>query len=86
MIDGDGDQPPTGALRPVRGDMQKGKGVPAARQGDGERMIDADLKSGVQTRRDPAFQPGRVVAAQRQPARVRVSAAMARSAGVEVAS
>lgn len=49
-------------------------------------MIDISLKPRVQPRRDPAFQPGRVGGAQRQAARVRVSAAMARSAGVEVAS
>ena len=49
-------------------------------------MVDARLQPRVQPRRDPAFQPSRVGAAQRQLARVRVSAAMARSAGVEVAS
>lgn len=50
-------------------------------------MIDLSLQPRVQPRRDPAFQLGRRAApAQRQAARVRVSAAMARSAGVEVAS
>ncbi len=50
-------------------------------------MIDSLLQPRVQPPRDPAFQFGRrAVPAQRQFARVRVSAAMARSAGVEVAS
>ena len=45
------------------------------------------LKPRTQPRRDPAFQFGRRAApAQRQLARVRVSAAMVRSPGVEVAS
>jgi|GEM_PF-4323838 len=48
-------------------------------------MIDVGLKPRLQPRRDPAFQPGRVEGAQRQAARVRVSVAMARRAGVEVA-
>lgn len=46
-------------------------------------MTDVRLKPRVQPRRDPAFQP---VGDQRQLARVRVSAAMARRPGVEVAS
>ncbi len=50
-------------------------------------MIDARLKARVQPRRDPTFQFGRRAApAQRQAARVRVSAAMLRRPGVEVAS
>ena len=48
-------------------------------------MIDVLLKPRLQPRRDPPFQPGRVGRVQRQPARVRVSVAMARRAGVEVA-
>lgn len=50
-------------------------------------MIDAGLEPRRQPGRNPAFQFGRRAApAQRQAARVRVSAAMAFSAGVEVAS
>ena len=50
-------------------------------------MIRFELEPRVKPRRDPAFQFGRRAApAQRQLARVRVSAAMVRRPGVEVAS
>ncbi len=48
-------------------------------------MADIAFKPRVQPRRDLAFQPGRWLGDQLQLARVRVSAAMARRAGVEVA-
>lgn len=50
-------------------------------------MIDMGLKPRVESRRDPALEfGGRAAPAQRQLARVRVSAAMDRRPGVEVAS
>jgi hypothetical protein len=86
MIDRDRQQPSPGTLRPHGRDPQQGHGVTAPGQGQGDGMIDVGLKSRLQSLRDPAFQPDRVGRDQRQAARVRVSAAMARRAGVEVRS
>lgn len=82
MIDGDRQKPPSGASGPFGRHMQKRQRIPPAGQGQGERMVDIPVQPRIQPGRDPAFRRP----AQRQDARVRVSAAMARNAGVEVAS
>ncbi len=85
MVDGDAEQATPRRLRPGRSEEQQGHGVAAARQGERDRVADIAFKPRIQPRHDPAFQPGRWLGDQLQLARVRVSAAMARRAGVEVA-
>lgn len=64
VIDGQGQEAPAVGAGPVGGEMQQGEGVAAARQGQGERMIDVRLQPRGQGGQDG---PGPVGGIVRQP-------------------
>ena len=93
MIDGQGQQPPAVIPRPVGGQPQKGDGVAAAGQGEGERAVEAGFQprgedgprgpgpvGGVW--RQPGLRAGGAAGAAGQPMRVRASVARARTAAL----
>lgn len=92
VIDGERQQGPSRAGGPVGGEMQKGDGIPAAGQGDGDGPGGVTLQPVGQARlgppepvRDGIAQPGlRAAAGAAQAKRVRISVARVRSAGVAV--
>ncbi len=93
VIDGQGQQSPTAGPGPIGGDPQQGDRIAAARQGQGDRMIDVTFQpvgQAGQSRPGPVVsgldQPGRrgggvAAGAAAQPMRVRASVARVRRAG-----
>ena len=89
VVDGQGQQAAAVRPRPVGGETQQGEGVPAAGQGQGERMIDVGLEprgqggpGGPGPVGGIVRQPGLRAGAAGQPIRVRVSAARVRTAAL----
>lgn len=92
MVDGEGQQAAAIRPRPPGRDAQQGDGVAAARQGDGDRVIDVGLEPAVEDRPRPLrpfrrdrAQPGlraggRAAAGAAQAKRVRISVARVRRA------
>ena len=88
MIDGDGQQPPAASRRPQRRQIQKRHGVATAGQGQNDRTLNIEFKTGIQpvkdARRQTSGRSRRLGRDRRQlhPARVFTCVARVRRAAV----